>query len=113
MAEDDNTQTPPLPSAPPVPPAPSGGSDDYDSDSSDSDSSDSSGPTDRPLGNRYAVEGNDLSGYAGTDPMYQNYANESDRPFVAEGDGVDPEEERLRNYRKSAASTYGGVSQSA
>ena len=35
------------------------------------------------------VQGNDLSGYIGVDPMYQNYANEVDKPLTAtEGDSV-------------------------
>lgn len=36
----------------------------------------------------FAVEGNDLSGYLGCDPEYMTYANESERPYAAEGDVV-------------------------
>ena len=34
------------------------------------------------------VEGNDVSDYVGVDPMYQNYANETEKPGKAE-EGVD------------------------
>ena len=34
------------------------------------------------------VEGNDVSDYVGVDPMYQNYANETEKPLKAE-EGVD------------------------
>lgn len=32
------------------------------------------------------VEGNDVSGFVGVDPIYANYANETEKPGVAEGD---------------------------
>ena len=32
----------------------------------------------------FRVEGNDTSGYIGTDPVYQTYANETDAPLVGE-----------------------------
>lgn len=33
----------------------------------------------------YAVEGNDVSGYVGVDPMYMTYANEGEKPYAADG----------------------------
>lgn len=32
---------------------------------------------------QYAVEGNDTSAYVGVDPVYQNYANDTERPIQA------------------------------
>jgi hypothetical protein len=34
----------------------------------------------------FVVEGNDQSQYIGTDPIYANYANETEAPLKAEGD---------------------------
>jgi hypothetical protein len=31
-----------------------------------------------------SVEGNNNSGYIGVDPIYQNYANETERPYVTD-----------------------------
>ncbi len=36
------------------------------------------------MAGRMTVEGNDLSGYVGVDPMYQNYANETERPYLTD-----------------------------
>lgn len=47
------------------------------------------------------VKGNDLSGYLGVDPVYQNYANETDKPLTAtEGDSVAVVEE-FKAFEKS------------
>ena len=37
-------------------------------------------------GRRMVVEGNELDNYVGTDPIYMNYANETEKPGVPEGD---------------------------
>jgi len=31
----------------------------------------------------FSIEGNDTSGYVSTDPIYQNYANETEKPIAA------------------------------
>jgi hypothetical protein len=38
-------------------------------------------------GREYALEGNDLSAYQGTDPMYAHYSDDVFKPYRAEGDG--------------------------
>lgn len=35
-------------------------------------------------GRSYAVEGNDLTGYVGVDPIYQTYANDTEGPYEAD-----------------------------
>lgn len=44
------------------------------------------GAEDDGKGRDYRVKGNDTSAYVGTDPMYQNYANKTEKP------GASPEE---------------------
>jgi hypothetical protein len=42
------------------------------------------------------VEGNDLSGYVATDPIYQNYANETEAPLVGgDAEGEENPENKL------------------
>lgn len=36
------------------------------------------------MAGRMTVEGNDLSGYVGVDPMYQHYANETEKPYLTD-----------------------------
>ncbi len=56
----------------------------------------------------FAVEGNDLDNYVGVDPIYQNYANESEAPLKAEDgpeqvleEAVEEEEEKQKEYVKN------------
>lgn len=46
-------------------------------------------------GRSFAVEGNDLEGYIGTNPEYMTYANETEAPIVAE---EGPESEVEENF---------------
>jgi hypothetical protein len=51
------------------------------------------------------VEGNDTSGYtSNVDPMYRNYANETEKPIVAE-EGAEAEAELVLEDAASTAST--------
>lgn len=43
----------------------------------------------------------DVEGYVGTDPIYQNYANETEKPYAAEG-GAEAEAEALHDFAVSA-----------
>lgn len=49
-------------------------------------------PEDRSPGEErvMVVEGNDTSAYVGVDPMYQNYANETEKAHAAEADPDNP-----------------------
>lgn len=49
----------------------------------------------------YEVEGNDVSQYIGTDPVYANYANDTEAPLAVEGDD-NPEGEIFDNFVKSS-----------
>lgn len=35
------------------------------------------------------VEGNDISAYVGVDPVYQNYASDTEKPYAPEADSAD------------------------
>jgi hypothetical protein len=41
----------------------------------------------------FAVEDNDTSNYVGVDPIYQNYANETEKPIKADEPDEAPDEE--------------------
>lgn len=43
-----------------------------------------SGELEDVAGRDFTVEGNDTSGYVGVDPIYQNYANETEAPMKAD-----------------------------
>lgn len=47
--------------------------------------SDSYVPAEGDEGRSFAVEGNDLSEYVGTNPEYMTYANETEAPLASEG----------------------------
>lgn len=42
----------------------------------------------------YAVEGNELDAYVGVSPEYMTYADDTQKPFLAEGDGPEAQVEQ-------------------
>lgn len=65
-------------------------------------SPDPDGDSNVPVGQGRAGDGNDTTAYVGVDPIYQNYANETDRPLVAE-EGVGKVLEEQAKDREDAA----------
>jgi hypothetical protein len=57
-------------------------------------------------GREFAVEGNDLSGYVGVSPEYQNYANETEAPLGAE-DSV--EQDVIDEFQEGQENMYAPV----
>ena len=54
-------------------------------------------------GREFAVEGNELEGYAGTSPEYMTYANETEKPLMASGGAEAVIEERIRTAEEERA----------